>query len=90
MASTVHVLWTNEFDLYKNGDHRRFCAKVKLFNNDIKTNPGGRPINDVDPTLIVEAPYIEGDITVFGATARQQCFAMSLRVLIYNKFKSKD
>ena len=58
------MLWTNEFDLYKSGDHRRFCAKVKLF-NDIETNPGGPPINDVDPALIVEAPYIQGDITVF-------------------------
>ena len=30
MSSIVRVLWTNEFDLYKSGDHRRFCAKVKL------------------------------------------------------------
>jgi len=64
--------------------------KLNYLFNDIETNSGGPPINDVDPALIVEAPYIQGDITVCGASARQQCFAMSLCVLIYNKFKSKE
>ena len=44
-------------------------AKVKLF-NDIEIYPGP-PINNVDPTLTVKAPYSQGDITVFGANVGQ-------------------
>ena len=57
---------------------------VVLKLNDVmtqKTNPGP-PINNVDPTLTVEAPYSKGDITVSGAKAGQQC--VSLCALIYN------
>lgn len=71
--------------LYKNGDHRRYCAKINLC-NDIETNPGP-PMNNIDPTLTVKAPYSQGDITVFGAKSGQQCVAMSLCALIYNNIK---
>ena len=71
--------------LYKNGDHRRCYAKINLC-NDIETNPGP-PMNNIDPTLAVKAPYSQGDITVCGANAGQQCVAMSLCDLIYNNIK---
>ena len=44
-------------------------------------------MNNIDPTLTVKAPYSQGDITVFGANAGQQCAAMSLCALIYNNIK---
>ena len=44
-------------------------------------------MNNIDPTLIVKAPYSQGDITVFGANAGEQCIATSLRALIYNNIK---
>lgn len=71
--------------LYKNGDHKRCCAKINLC-NDIETNPGP-PMNNIDPTLTVKAPYSQGDITVFGANAGQQSLAMSLCALIYSNIK---
>ena len=45
------------------------------------------PMNNIDPTLTVKAPYSQGDITVCGANAGQQCVAMSLCALIYNNIK---
>ena len=71
--------------LYKNGDHKRCCAKINLC-NDIETNPGP-PKNNIDPTLTVKAPHSQGDITIFGANAGQQCVAMSLCAFIYNNMK---
>ena len=35
----------------------------------------GPPMNNVDPTLAVRAPYSQGDITVFGGNVGQQCVA---------------
>ena len=67
--------------MYWNGDHRRSCAKVKVF-NDIETNPG-TPINNVDPTLTVKAPYSQSDNTVLGANAGQHRIDKSLCALIY-------
>ena len=67
------------------GDHKRCCAKINLC-NDIETNPGP-PMNNIDPTLTVKAPYSQGYITIFGANAGQQCVAMSLCALIYNNIK---
>lgn len=67
------------------GDHRRCCAEINLC-NDIETNPGP-PMNNIDPTLTVKAPYSQGDITVFGANAGKQYVAMSLCALIYNNIK---
>ena len=49
-----------------------------------ETNPGP-PMNNIDPTLTVKASYSQGDITVFGANAGQQCIAMSFCALIYNR-----
>lgn len=43
----------------------------------------GPPINNVDSTLTVKAPYSQSDITVFGANAGQQCVSMRLCALIY-------
>ena len=56
--------------MYKNGDHRQFCA------NDSQRN-SGPPINNVDPTQTVKVSYS----TVFGRNAGQQCAAMSLCAL---------
>ena len=80
------MLWTNAFNLYKNGDHRRFFAKVKLIT---EANPGP-PINNVDPTLAERAPYSQGDITVFGGNVGQQCIAMSLCALTYNNLSKEQ
>ena len=44
-------------------------------------------MNNIDPTLTVKAPYSQGDITVFGVNAGQQCVAMSLCALIHNNIK---
>ena len=44
--------------------------------SQIKRRPGP-PINNVDPTLTVKAPYSQRDITVFGANAGQQCKGVS-------------
>ena len=69
--------------LYKNGDRRPYCANITLC-NDIETNPGP-PMNNIDPTLTVKAPYSQGDITVFGTNAGHQCVAMSLSALTWYK-----
>jgi hypothetical protein len=50
---------------------------------DIETNPG--PIFHVDPSKTVCAPYSQGNRVIFGETAGQQCLAMCLCALIYNK-----
>lgn len=46
-------------------------------------------MNNIDPTLtvIIKAPYSQGDITIFGANAGQQCIFTSLCALIYNNIK---
>ena len=50
--------------------------------NDLETNPGPKI---VDPTKTIAAPYIQGDVEVFGtANAGTQCVAMSLSALVYN------
>ena len=81
------VLYTccGPMSLHKNGDHRRCCAKTNLHRNK-ETYPGP-PMNNIDPTLTLKAPYSQGDITVFGGNAGQQCIAMSLCALIYNNIK---
>ena len=71
--------------LYKNGDHKQWCAKISLC-NDTETNHGP-PMNNIDPALTVKPPGSQGDVTVFGANAEQECFAMSLCALIYNNIK---
>ena len=39
----------------------------------------------VDATKTIHAPYCQGNVTVFGENAGQQCVAMSLCTLIYSK-----
>ena len=39
----------------------------------------------VDATKTIHAPYCQGNVTVFGENAGQQCVAMSLCALIYSK-----
>ena len=50
---------------------------------DIEKNPG--PSVYVDATKTINAPYCQGNVTVFGENAGQQCVAMSLCALIYSK-----
>ena len=50
---------------------------------DREKNPG--PSVYVDATKTIHAPYCQGNKTVFGENAGQQCVAMSLCALIYNK-----
>ena len=50
---------------------------------DIEKNPG--PSVYVDATKTIHAPYCQGNVTVFGENAGQQCVAMSLCALIYRK-----
>ena len=59
-----------------------YC-KLKL-SADIEEKPGPRPMY-VDPCKTIAAPYSQGNELVFGQNARQQCVAMSLCSLIYNK-----
>ena len=53
------------------------------FCTDIEKNPG--PSVYVDATETIHAPYCQGNVTVFGENAGQQCVAMSLCALIYSK-----
>ena len=52
----------------------------------IEENPG-LPISliYVDGTKTIHAPYCQGNVTVFGENAGQQCVAMSPCALIYSK-----
>lgn len=50
----------------------------------------GPPINNVDSTLTVKAPYSQSDIKVFGANAGQQCVAMRLCALIYTVYYPRN
>ena len=50
---------------------------------DIERNP--RPSVYVDATKTIHVPYCQGNVTVFGENAGQQCVAMSLCALIYSK-----
>ena len=50
---------------------------------DFEKNAG--PSVYVDATKTIDAPYCQGNVTVFGENAGQQCVAMSLCALIYSK-----
>ena len=69
--------------LYKSQTHVANYCKFKL-STDIEKNPGPRPMY-VDPGKTIAAPYSQGNELVFGQNAGQQCVAMSLCSLIYNK-----
>ena len=67
---------------YNSLNHRVNYGQFKLC-TDIEKNPG--PSVYVDATKTIHAPYCQGNVTVFGENAGQQCVAMSLCALIYNK-----
>ena len=69
-------------NVFKNVDHRGYCAILKLC-NDIEANPGP-PINR---SLTIKAPYSQGNVTIFGTNAGQQCVSMSLCGLVYNNIR---
>ena len=63
-------------------NHQVNFGQFKLC-TDIEKNPG--PSVYVDATKTINAPYCQGNVTVFGENAGQQCVAMSLCALIYSK-----
>ena len=67
---------------YNSLNHRVNFGKFKLC-TDIEKNPG--PSVYIDATKSINAPYCQGNVTVFSENAGQQCFAMSLCALIYSK-----
>ena len=70
------------YSAYNSLNHRVNFGQFKLC-TDIEKNPG--PSVYVDATKTINAPYCQGNVTVFGENAGQQCVAMSLCVLIYIK-----
>ena len=53
-----------------------------LLSRDVEQNPGP---TIVDPTKTIAAPYIQGNVAIFGTTnAGRQCVAMSLVALVFN------
>ena len=67
---------------YKNNNHMKNVCRFALC-TDIETNPG--PVFHVDASKTVRVPYSQGEQVIFGETAGQQCLAMCLCALIYNK-----
>ena len=59
-----------------------FFGQFKLC-TDKEKNPG--PSVYVDATKTINVPYCQGNVTVFGENAGQQCVAMSLCALLYSK-----
>ena len=70
------------YSAYNGLNHRVNFGQFKLC-TDIEKNPG--PSVYVDATKTINAPYCQGNVTVFGENAGQQCVAMSLCALIYSK-----
>ena len=68
--------------VYKNVNHLKNVCQSALC-TDIETNPG--PVFYIDPSKTISAPYSQGNQIIFGETAGQQCLAMCLCALIYNK-----
>ncbi len=68
--------------VYKNVNHLKNVCQSALC-TDIETNPG--PVFYTDPSKTISAPYSQGNQIIFGETAGQQCLAMCLCALIYNK-----
>ena len=86
LLSTNFFLCTCNYPFYsayiKSLNHRVNFGQFKLC-TDIEKNPG--PSVYVDATKTIHAPYCQGNVTVFGENAGQQCVAMSLCALIYSK-----
>ena len=70
------------YSAYNSLNQRVNFGQFKLC-TDIEKNPG--PSVYVDATKTINAPYCQGNVTVFGENAGQQCVAMSLCALIYSK-----
>ena len=70
------------YSAYNSLNHRVTFGRFKLC-TDIEKNLG--PSVSVDATKIIHAPYCQGNVTVFGENAGQQCVAMRLCALIYSK-----
>ena len=68
--------------MYNSLNHRVNFGQFKLC-ADIDKSPG--PLVYVDSTKTIHAPYCQGNVTVFGENAGQQCVAMNLCALIYSK-----
>ena len=72
--------------VYKSFNHRVVCRELKLC-NDIEKNPGPFSVQ-FDVTKTICAPYSQGNVSLFGQNAGQQCVAMSLCALLYNKIRT--
>ena len=71
------------YSAYNSLNHRVNFGQFKLC-TDIEKNSG--PSVYVDVTIkTIHAPYCQGNVTIFGENAGQQCVAMSLCALIYSK-----
>ena len=70
------------YNAYNSLNHQLILANFKLC-TDIEKNPGLSVY--LDATKTINAPYCQGNVTVFGENAGQQCVAMSLFALIYSK-----
>ena len=70
------------YSAYNSLNHRVNFGQFKL-STDIEKNPG--PSVYVDATKTIHAPYRQGNVTVFGEKAGQQCVVISLCTLIYSK-----
>ena len=70
------------YSAYNSLNHRVNFGQFKLC-TDIEKNLG--PSVYVDATKTINAPYYQGNVTVFGENAGQQCVAMSLCALIDSK-----
>ena len=70
------------YSAYNSLNHRTIFGQFKLC-TDIEKNPG--PPFYVDATKTIHSLYCQGNVTVFGENAGQQCVAMILCALIYSK-----
>ena len=68
LSSEIHCYVKN-----RKGLHGLILANLSFVL--IETNPG--PLVYLDATKTVNAPYCQGNVTVFGENAGQQCVAMS-------------
>ena len=80
LSGSTHDLYAQQ--VYKNVNHLKNVCQSALC-TDIETNPG--PVFYIDPSKTISAPYSQGNQIIFGETAGQQCLAMCLCALIYNK-----
>ncbi|CAB3985338.1 ATP-dependent DNA helicase PIF1 [Paramuricea clavata] len=80
LSGSTHDLYAQH--VFKNVNHLKKVCQSALC-TDIETNPG--PVFYIDPSKTISAPYSQGNQIIFGETAGQQCLAMCLCALIYNK-----